>query len=67
MSFPQFKKVFSPFANKIHTGCAQRIWRKYFARILKLQNVVSLQPMEFLIRKRGQHRYKMQYRPHFSV
>jgi hypothetical protein len=56
MSFPQFKKVFSPFANKIHTGCAQRIWRKYFAGILKLQNAVSPQPVGFLIKKRGRRR-----------
>ena len=41
-SFPQFKKVFNAFAGNIHTVCAERIGRKYFAGIRKLQNAVSL-------------------------
>jgi hypothetical protein len=46
-SYPQFKKVFSPSAVKIHTGCAERIRRKNFVRILKLQDAVSGHPVGF--------------------
>jgi hypothetical protein len=39
-TYPQFKKVFSPFPIKIHTHCAQVFGRKNFAGKSKPQNAV---------------------------
>jgi hypothetical protein len=38
LSYPQFKKVFSPSGDKIHTSCAQVFRGENFASILKPQN-----------------------------
>jgi hypothetical protein len=38
--FPQFKKVFNPGGDKIHTGCAERFTGKYFATPVKPQNAI---------------------------
>jgi hypothetical protein len=58
-SYPQFKKVFSPSAVKIHTGCAERIRSKNFVRTLKLQNAVSGHPVGFFSWKRDRYYGKM--------
>ena len=51
-SYPQFKKVFSPFGKIIHTCCAERIRGKYFAGRSKLQNAVLLPEVGIRMRKR---------------
>jgi hypothetical protein len=51
-SYPQFKKVFSFFPVKIHTICAQRYKKKYFARMVKLQNAIWPRLVGILMQKK---------------